>query len=72
MDIGTSLTLTASGNGRPIPTNIAELRRLGEFATWRAAHAAGDHDLNTFALRADPTVPVDGLDPGMTVWISAQ
>jgi HlyD family secretion protein len=71
MDIGTALTLTASGNGRQIPAKVTELRRLGDFATWRAARAVGDHDLNTFAVRADPTSQVDGLEPGMTVWISA-
>ena len=70
MDIGTSLTLTTSG-GPPIPARVTELRRLGDFATWRAARAVGDHDLNTFAVRADPNGPVDGLEPGMTVWISA-
>jgi HlyD family secretion protein len=26
----------------------------GEFATWRAARVVGDHDLNTFLVRADP------------------
>ena len=71
MDIGTALTLTASGNGEPIAAKVTELHRLGDFATWRAARAVGDHDLNTFAVRADPTGPVGGLEPGMTVWISA-
>jgi HlyD family secretion protein len=71
MDIGTALTLTASGNGLPIAAKVTELHRLGDFATWRAARAVGDHDLNTFAVRADPSAPVDGLEPGMTVWISA-
>ncbi len=71
IDIGTALTLTTAGSARPIPVKVTELRRLGDFATWRAARAVGDHDLNTFAVRADPTVPVDGLEPGMTVWISA-
>ena len=71
LDIGTALMLTASGDGRPIPAKVTELRRLGDFATWRAARAVGDHDLNTFALRADPIGRVDGLEPGMTVWIAA-
>lgn len=71
LDIGTPLMLTASGKGGPISAKITELRRLGDFATWRAARAVGDHDLNTFAVRADPSAPVDGLEPGMTVWISA-
>jgi HlyD family secretion protein len=46
------------------------MRRLGDFATWRAARAVGDYDLNTFAVRADPLDHVDGLEPGMTVWLS--
>jgi HlyD family secretion protein len=71
LDIGTPLMLTASGNGGLIPAKVTELRRLGDFATWRAARAVGDHDLNTFAVRADPSAPIDGLEPGMTVWISA-
>ncbi|HUL04830.1 MAG TPA: HlyD family efflux transporter periplasmic adaptor subunit [Candidatus Acidoferrum sp.] len=70
IDIGTTLTLTASGNTQPIAAKVTELRRLGDFATWRAARAVGDHDLNTFAVRADPGGPVGGLEPGMTVWIS--
>jgi HlyD family secretion protein len=71
MDIGTTLTLTPSGNGPPIAAKVTELRRLGDFATWRAARAVGDHDLNTFSLRADSIGKPGGLEPGMTVWISA-
>jgi hypothetical protein len=36
---------------------------------WRAARAVGDHDINNFLLRADPTGPTPKLEPGMTVWI---
>ena len=45
----------------------SELVRRGDYATWRAARAVGDHDLNTFSVRADPTGDVDALEPGMTV-----
>ena len=50
------------------------MRRLGDFATWRAARAVGDHDLNTFAVRADHRVDaVAGkLEPGVTVWIAGR
>jgi HlyD family secretion protein len=41
----------------------------GEFATWRAARAVGDYDLNTLLIRADPTRATPGLQPGMTVWL---
>jgi multidrug resistance efflux pump len=71
LDIGASLMLTEAGTGRSIPAKVSEMRRLGDFATWRAARAVGDHDLNTFTVRADPVGRVDGLEPGMTVWISA-
>jgi HlyD family secretion protein len=55
-------------DGKRIDARVTELRPLGEFATYRAARAVGDHDLNSFALRLDPTQP-SGLAPGMTVWL---
>jgi HlyD family secretion protein len=42
--------LPASGNDR-IQARIDEIIPRGEFATWRAAHAVGDHDLNTFVAK---------------------
>jgi len=55
--------------GGVIEARVTELRPLGEFATWRAARAAGDHDLNSFFLRADPLEMKARLEPGMTVWL---
>jgi HlyD family secretion protein len=54
---------------RAIEGRITELRPLGEFATWRAARAAGDHDLNSFLVRVDPAETKEDLQPGMTVWL---
>jgi len=59
--------LTARGD--VIEARVTELRPLGEFATWRAARAVGDHDLNSFFLRADPLDTKVKLEPGMTVWL---
>ena len=59
--------LTAKGN--TIEARVTELRPLGEFATWRAARAVGDHDLNSFLVRADPVQTTEELQPGMTVWL---
>lgn len=59
--------LTAKGDR--IDAKVTELRPLGEFAVWRAARAVGDHDLNSFLLRADPDEPARSVEPGMTVWI---
>lgn len=69
--IGKSVALTDPG-GRRIEARATELRPLGEFATWRAARAVGDHDLNAFRLRLEPVGAVEGLEPGMTVWLAGQ
>lgn len=69
--LGKTLALTVQ-DGRQIDARVTELRPLGEFATWRAARAVGDHDLNSFRLRLEPNGIVEGLEPGMTVWLSAQ
>jgi len=66
--IGSNVTLTTD-DGQRIAARVTELRPLGEFATWRAARAVGDHDLNSFRLRLDLLEPKDGLQPGMTVWL---
>jgi HlyD family secretion protein len=68
MAIGAPLTLLTAKGDR-IEARVTELRPLGEFAVWRAARAVGDHDINSFFVRADPVGKVQGLEPGMTVWI---
>jgi HlyD family secretion protein len=69
LEVGSTVTL-ATDDGRRIPARVTELRPLGEFATWRAARAVGDHDLNSFRLRLDPVEAEDKLQPGMTVWLA--
>lgn len=66
--LGSRLTL-AGANGRSIPARVTELLPLGEYATWRAARAVGDHDLNSFRLRLEPDGGVEGIEPGMTLWL---
>jgi HlyD family secretion protein len=66
--IGSKLALKTAAGDR-FEAKVTELRPLGEFAVWRAARAVGDHDLNSFLLRADPIGPTPKLEPGMTVWI---
>jgi HlyD family secretion protein len=53
----------------PINASIDEIVPRGEFATWRAARAIGDYDLNTFVVRADPVGAAGAIQPGMTVWL---
>ncbi|MCW6511849.1 HlyD family secretion protein [Lichenifustis flavocetrariae] len=71
LTIGGAATLTAA-DGKRLEARVVEMRPLGEFATWRAARAVGDHDLNSFRLRLDPQSQDAGLDPGMTVWLAAR
>jgi HlyD family secretion protein len=66
--IGKPLVLRTAKGDR-IEARVTELRPLGEFAVWRAARAVGDHDINSFLMRADPLRAPEGLEPGMTVWI---
>lgn len=69
LTVGSTVDLTMIG-GRHIAARVTELRPLGEFATWRAARAVGDHDLNSFRLRLDPTAAVADLQPGISVWLA--
>jgi HlyD family secretion protein len=68
LGVGSKIALRTSAGDR-FEAKVTELRPLGEFAVWRAARAVGDHDLNSFLLRADPLGPTPKLEPGMTVWI---
>jgi HlyD family secretion protein len=68
LSIGATVALTAE-DGHRVDARVSELRPLGEFATWRAARAAGDHDLNSFRVRLDPTGDGGPSEAGMTVWM---
>jgi HlyD family secretion protein len=67
--MGSVIPVHAAGLAGPINARVVELRDQGEFATWRAARATGDHDLNTFFVRLDPVLTVPDLVPGQTVWL---
>ena len=67
--IGSGVELTAAGGNDRVGARVTEILPRGEFATWRAARVVGDHDLNTFLVRADPVAGKNGLQPGMTVWL---
>ena len=69
LTIGSALSVHASGEREPINAKVTEMRDLGEFATWRAARASGDHDLNTFFVRLDPVVSASKHTAGETVFM---
>jgi hypothetical protein len=70
--IGSPVHLADAGGVAGIDGHVAEIMPRGEFATWRAARAVGDHDLNTFQLRVDTDTGGNKLQPGMTVWLRRQ
>jgi HlyD family secretion protein len=67
--VGDKVEVALAG-GEPRPAIVTELIPLGEFATWQAERAIGDHDRNTLRLRLDPQGDPTGLEPGMTVWLN--
>jgi HlyD family secretion protein len=70
LDVGSKQKVTLD-TGETIEGEVTEMRPLGEFATWRAARAVGDHDLNSLLVRVDPIAPVSTMQPGMTAWLGA-
>jgi len=66
--IGSPIELLPLGTENKISARVAEIVGRGEFATWRAARVVGDHDLNTFLIRADPIAPAsEALQAGMSI-----
>jgi HlyD family secretion protein len=70
--IGATLKLQRS-DGKATSARVVELRPLGDFATWQATRAVGDHDLSSFYVRMEPVADDDDdLEPGMSVWLTAE
>lgn len=69
LDIGSGVSF-ATDAGMRVDGVLTELRPLGEFATWRAARAVGDHDINAFRARFDISGEPSGLEPGMRLWLT--
>jgi multidrug resistance efflux pump len=70
LGLGSPVKLMPASGGDAIDARVTEMVPRGEFATWRAARVVGDHDLNTFLVRVDPTGDeASGLQPGMTTWL---
>jgi hypothetical protein len=72
LGIASRVELIPASGDAVIHARIDEIVPRGEFATWRAARAVGDHDLNTFLIRADPVERAESLQPGMTVLLPRQ
>jgi HlyD family secretion protein len=63
-----SVRVPALGD-REIVAEVRVIAAKGEYAGWRATRATGDFDLRTFAIRAYPVEKIEGLRPGMSVYV---
>jgi HlyD family secretion protein len=63
------VTTHATGMSAERSGVVTELSPIGQFATWQAERAVGDHDRNTVHLPVELRgVPLP-LEAGMTVWL---
>jgi HlyD family secretion protein len=67
--VGSTVNVLTSGASTSTPGRVTEVASTGQFATWQAERAVGDHDRNTLRLRIDPREDPSKLQPGMTVWL---
>jgi len=67
--VGSAVDVHVAGQTAPLPGLVTELSPIGQFATWQAERAVGDHDRNTLHLRVEPRADPSKLEPGMTVWL---
>jgi HlyD family secretion protein len=68
--VGAMLDVAREGVREATPAAVTEILPLGEFATWQAERAVGDHDRNTLRLRLDPQGAAPAFEPGMTVLLN--
>lgn len=67
--IGSTVDVRVAGQSVSVPGVVTEIAALGQFATWQAARAVGDHDRNTLRVRVEPRAHASSLEPGATVWL---
>jgi HlyD family secretion protein len=67
--VGAKVDVLTAGASGPISALVTELLPLGQFATWQAERAVGDHDRNTLRMRVEAEGDLAKLEPGMTVWL---
>ena len=54
---------------REVVFRVNYVSPLGSFATWQSTVKGSSYDLRTFEVHALPEERVDGLRPGMSVWV---
>ena len=67
--VGSAVEVQVAGESARLPGVVTELSSIGQFATWQAERAVGDHDRNTLRLRVELRADASKVEPGMTVWL---
>jgi HlyD family secretion protein len=68
--VGARVDIVMAGGNGPVSATVTELLPLGQFATWQAERAVGDHDRNTLRMRVEAEGELARLELGTTVWLS--
>ena len=70
MNVGDALTVKVPAlDGAQFEATVNYMAVRESYATWKATRETDQYDARTFEVRAVPTVPVEGLLPGMTVLV---
>ena len=67
---GNRITAYVPALDSDIVLEIKYISSQADFATWSATRTQGGFDIRTFAVKAYPTQPVEGLRPGMSVLVN--
>lgn len=65
--IGTRMTGYVPALDRDVELTVSYIAPQADFATWAATRTQGGFDIRTFAVKAEPTQPIEDLRPGMSV-----
>lgn len=67
--IGTRMKGYVPALDRSIDLRVSYIAPEADFATWTATRTQGGFDIRTFAVKARPEEPAEGLRPGMSVLV---
>ena len=67
---GNRITAYVPALDNDIVLEIKYISPQADFATWSATRTQGGFDIRTFAVKAYPTQPAEGLRPGMSVLVN--
>jgi multidrug resistance efflux pump len=67
--VGSTVDVKLAREPAPLPGLVTEVSPIGQFATWQAERAVGDHDRNTLRVRVELRTDTAKVEPGMSIWL---